>query len=146
MRRMARQKITLLRSLSAFHREAKYDQVDCTRCKIAFWSHGFRERYLENQKIILKRLRCRQCKSVVTVKPHGMLMYFQSLFSSLVDVISHRLAHHVWPKNITRQKAGHWLRAFIRAHKHHAISTDPKDFLSELSKMGVDNFDKIMRD
>jgi hypothetical protein len=136
---------TNLEDLSAFHRKAKYTPIDCDQCHITRWSHGFRARYLENRKIILKRLRCRECKTVVTVKPADMPRFFQSLFSTIIEVLSHRLAHHVWPKTVTRQKSGHWLRAFVRAHKHHAISADPAEFLSELFKMGVDNFDKIMR-
>jgi hypothetical protein len=135
-------KIYLTWPLSAFTRDAEYPPCNCPDCKQKLWSHGFRDRNLENTKIVLKRLRCPKCCKVTSIRPAGMLDYFQTLLKAMIVTLEHRLTFKSWPLDIPRQRAGHWLRAFYRHHRMHAPDQSPKSYLGLLANESVNFFDK----
>lgn len=128
-------------SLSAFTRDAEYPPCNCPDCDQKLWSHGFRDRNLENRKIVLKRFRCPRCAKVISIKPAGMLDYFQSLLDTMILSLEHRLTFKSWPLDIPRQRAGHWLRAFYRHHRMHAPDQSPMSYLGLLANESVNFFD-----
>jgi len=132
-------------SLSACTRDAEYPPCNCPDCNQKLWSHGFRDRNLENTKIILKRYRCPRCTKVISIKPEGMLDYFQTLLKTMLVTLEHRLTFKSWPHLIPRQRSGHWLRAFYRHHKMHAPDQSPMSYLGHLAKESVNFFDKRSR-
>ena len=138
-------KIYLAWSLSAFTRKAEYPPCNCPDCNQKLWSHGFRDRNLENTKIILKRYRCPRCTKVISIKPEGMLDYFQSLMDTMLSTIENRLSSTTWPTRMPRQRAGHWIRAFFKHHKMHAPSLEPLQFLVQLTTDRVNFFNKVLR-
>ena len=131
--------------LSAFTRKAEYPACNCPTCGQKLWSHGYRDRHLENTKIVLKRFRCPNCSKVLSVRPAGMLDYFQSLMSTMILTIESRLSSTTWPIGIPRQRAGHWIRAFFRHQKMHARGMVPLQFLMQLKTDQVNFFNKISR-
>jgi hypothetical protein len=133
------------RPLSAFTRKTQYEPLDCSFCKRRLWSHGYRDRNLENRKITLKRLRCPDCSKVVTIRPVGMCDYLQSLIPTIFQALLYRFRERCWPQFVTRQRAGHWLRAFQRFLRFENPSADPLDFLLLTKSRGENYFSKAMR-
>jgi hypothetical protein len=131
--------------LSAFSRKTQYEPIDCPACQRRLWSHGFRERNLENRKIVLKRLRCPGCGKVSTIKPEGLIDFFQSLASTIYQTLLHRFQKKCWPRSTTRQRAGHWLRAFLRFSVHQDPNIDPMQHLINNGSADTDQFSKAMR-
>lgn len=105
---------------------------ECPHCQEKLWSHGNRRRFYENSIINLKRLRCRSCRKVITLKPQGMLERFQSSINTIISAIKSRLLNYRWPLGMPRQRAGHWLRAFLIYLKMTDPTADPLQFLKTL--------------
>jgi hypothetical protein len=137
--------IILQKPLSAFSRKTQYEPMDCGSCKRRLWSHGCRDRNLENRKITLKRLRCPTCRKVVSIRPEGMCDYFQSLVSTIFQTLLFRFSERCWPRHVTRQRAGHWLRAFQRFFRFENPSADPLEFLLLTKSRGGNYFIRALR-
>jgi len=80
------------------------------------WGHGFVSRYFAEfwSALLLKRFRCPQCREVVTLRPEGYLPHVRSSVSAIYSTLSTRLKAGSWGPEISRQRAGHWLRRFVK--------------------------------
>lgn len=74
-----------------------------------------------------------------------MCDYFQSLISTIFQTLLHRFRERFWPQSVTRQRAGHWLRAFQRFLRFENPSADPLEFLLLTKSLGDNYFSKAMR-
>lgn len=107
-----------LQLLAAEGKEFKWEKPSfCPRCRCrSIWGHGFVSAYFDGFETLfyLKRYRCQGCHCVLTLKPQGYWRKFQTDVQTIFATLSHRLAHCRWAFGVKRQRAGHWLRLFIR--------------------------------
>jgi len=62
----------------------------------------------------MKRFRCPECHVVVTLRPVGFLPHVRSSVCSIYSALSARLRTGSWGPEVNRQRAGHWLRRFVK--------------------------------
>lgn len=88
----------------------------CPKCQGKLWSHGFTSRIFQGFSGLfwLKRFRCPGCKSVLTPRPEGYWARIQSDIESIFRTLRERLKFYAWPPGTSRQRAGYWLRGFLR--------------------------------
>jgi hypothetical protein len=82
---------------------------------------------------------------VISIRPEGMCDFFQSLISTIFQTLMYRFSERCWPGSVTRQRAGHWLRAFQRFLRFENPSEDPLEFLLLTKAHGDNYFSKAMR-
>jgi hypothetical protein len=94
----------------------------CPRCNHeSLWGHGFVTAIFNGFKepLFLKRFRCNRCGLVMTIRPKGFWSRFQSSITLIYQAIMCRLSSLCWPKFLTRQRGGQWIKRyllFIRSH------------------------------
>ena len=101
-----------LSQLSKDGKDFKWDiPIFCTCCGHKLWGHGYVGRYFDGftEKLWLKKLRCPNCRKIITLMPSGYLKYYQSSFFKIYLTIYHRLKAHRWPSWMNRQRGCHWL-------------------------------------
>lgn len=107
-----------LQLLASEGKEFKWEKPSsCPHCVSGtLWGHGFVGAYFDGfaAMLFLKRYRCNTCHTTITLKPQGYWRKFQTSIQSIFAALSHRLTHCCWAHSIKRQRAGHWLRRFIR--------------------------------
>jgi len=105
-----------IKELSVLGKSFKWQKPShCPRCKNSkLWGHGFVNFYFDGYKnsLILKRYRCFSCHCIITMKPTGFWNKYQTSIEKIYKTLKFRLEKHCWPPWTTRQKAGHWIKAF----------------------------------
>ena len=110
----------------------KWGPCQCPKCNRKMWGHGFVTRYFSgySDPIFLKRYRCPDCKTVVTIRLNGFWERIRSSIKKIYKCLVHKLTYGWWPPDISRQRGGHWLRRFNNLAK---MSTE-FDYLNFLNK------------
>lgn len=88
----------------------------CPRCRGRIWGHGFVAAYFDgfDEPLWLRRYRCRDCRRVFRLRPKAYWSRFQAPISIIRKSIAQRLQTGRWPRDLSRSRQGHWLRALIR--------------------------------
>jgi hypothetical protein len=102
--------------LSEQGREFNWGRHNCEKCQRSMWGHGFVTRYFAEFScaLFLKRFRCPQCRVVVTLRPEGYWPRVRSSICSIYKTLFGRLRTGIWDLPAIRQRAGHWLRRFVK--------------------------------
>jgi hypothetical protein len=108
-------KITL-DELSISGKKYNWPKHYCASCKRNMWGHGYVSRYFEERAgfLLLKRYRCPDCKTLVTVRPEGYWPRIRSSILSVYRALNSRLRSGQWPSLLSRQRGNHWLKKFTR--------------------------------
>lgn len=77
----------------------------CPNCKGELWGHG----HVFSNKLFLKRYRCNNCKSVITMKPLGFWRRYRTSINDIYASLRHRLTMYRWHSDTRPQRALHWL-------------------------------------
>jgi len=87
----------------------------CKSCKRNMWGHGYVARYssILADAVYLKRYRCPDCRTVVTVRPEGYWPRIRSSILAVFEALKSKLSHGLWPGGFSRQRGGHWLNRFV---------------------------------
>ena len=104
------------RRLAADGKRYKWNRPSCpNHCSCRLWGHGRVSRYFDGlaEVLYVQRFRCRECRSVITIRPREHWARYQAPVSWIFEVLRHRLSMLKWPEGVTRQRAGHWLRKFV---------------------------------
>ena len=106
-------KITL-EELSKNGKNYKWDKFHCDKCERNMWGHGFVGRYFSSisEAIFLKRYRCPNCSTVVTIRPEGYWPYIRSSIDLIFQALRSRIRDGFWLVGFSRQRGGHWLGRF----------------------------------
>jgi len=108
----------MLEDLARLGKDFKWEKPSiCPCCENSkLWGHGFVKCYFNgfSHSLWLKRYRCPSCNSVITVKPSGYWSRFKSSVQTIYNTLSYRFLYKKWPLSISRQRAGNWMRAFIK--------------------------------
>lgn len=101
--------------LSEKGRDFNWGGHDCENCLRPMWGHGFVGRYVSDSAKLLwmKRYRCAGCGSVATARPQGYWPRVRSSIRTVFETLRSRIQTGRWPNPIFRQRAGHWLKAFV---------------------------------
>jgi hypothetical protein len=62
----------------------------------------------------LRRYRCPVCRLILRLRPAGYFPRFQASIETIRQSLAYRFYHHLWPPGSSRQRQGHWLRAFLK--------------------------------
>lgn len=130
----------LARQLAAAGRSFKGFRPSCrNNCGCSVWGHGWVRRYFDGypEGIELQRFRCRDCRSVMTLRPQGFWPRFQASVNFIHDTLHYRLVHYFWPPGIRRQRAGHWLRQLIAKVRMDFPERDLLDCLGDMYRQGI---------
>jgi len=77
---------------------------------------------------------------VIRLKPSGYFPRFQSSIETIRQSLAYRFYHHFWPPGSSRQRQGHWLRAFLKKAVVYLGLSGVKDFLvafEQLVSLGI---------
>ncbi len=89
----------------------------CPNCRASHvWGHGFVSAYFDGFSgfVYLRRWRCPHCRCVIRVRPCGYFRRFQSSIEEIRSRLSFRLLSGRWPRGMTRNRQGHWLRSLVK--------------------------------
>jgi hypothetical protein len=104
--------------LFRFGREYPWPRPErCPRCGHGrLWGHGFVSAYFDDYALPLwlRRYRCPLCRLILRLRPTGYFQRFQASVETIRQSLAYRFYHHLWPPGSSRQRQGHWLRAFLR--------------------------------
>ncbi len=132
-------KITL-KTLSTEGKNHKWPPCRCEKCDRNMWGHGFVHRYFEGfTQIFMKRYRCPECKTVVTIRPEGFRHYVRGPIKTIYHSLRTRIASGSWPPETPRQRGGHWLCRFV-VHAKMLCETDLLSFLDRCFEKQVSFF------
>jgi hypothetical protein len=108
------------------------------------WGHGFVTRFFAGYLagIFLKRFRCPDCRTVFTMLPEGYGRRLQTRLVEIAEALVSRLEHRGWPRALPRQRAGHWLRKFLKICQMNFPEDDPLLALDRLRGHGIHFFDQ----
>jgi hypothetical protein len=129
------------RRLAAEGKAYKWNRPSCpNHCACKAWGHGRVLRYFEGfpAGLYVQRFRCPACGAVMTMRPEGFLPRFQTATRAIFEALRCRLGRRRWPPGLPRQRAGHWLRAFLTKVAMHFPGEDPLATLLFLHAAGID--------
>ncbi len=89
----------------------------CPKCGgPRLWFHGFARAFFDESEegLVLRRLRCPDCKAVHRMRPPGYFRRFRAPVAAIRFSIRHRLETGRWPPGLSRQRQGHWLNVLER--------------------------------
>ena len=88
----------------------------CTYGGKRLWVHGYVEAYFDgmDEPVWLKLFRCPDCKGVHKLRPAGYFKGFRADIETIRRSIVTRVKTGRWPSDISRTRAGHWLRSLKR--------------------------------
>lgn len=91
----------------------------CPVCGGRLWWHGFVPAYLAFPDVLvfLRRLYCKDCRSVHRLRPDSHWPRFQSSIKTILETIVHRHMHGHWDNNIRRPCQRQWWRRLGRKVK-----------------------------
>ena len=123
----------------------------CPSCNSSqLWGHGYRPTHFTGLvlALLIKRLRCNACHTVITFRPMGYFRRFQTSVEVMAAALLTKLRTSRWPSSIPRQRGGQWLRRFVQFIRIHYgghnegmsfsdrimnLHTSECNFLSEIS-------------
>ena len=97
----------------------------CPRCHHnKLWGHGFVARYFnEFSKLVwIKRYRCNKCRAIIVFRPKAYWTKIRSRIAEVYLALRIRLMDRQWPPWVSRQRALHWLKGFLRFRRAEAES------------------------
>jgi hypothetical protein len=91
----------------------------CPVCGGGLWGHGFVPAYLNCSDVVvfLRRLYCRDCRSVHRLRPDSHWPRFQSSIKTILETIVFRHRHGRWCHGIPRPCQRQWWRRLGRKVK-----------------------------
>jgi hypothetical protein len=115
----------------------KWERPCCPKGCGKVWGHGHVARYLLALIVLLRRFRCPTCGVVITLVPAGFCRRYQTPGAEMAAALASRLEHCGWPRDIPRQRAGHWLRKFLSICRMDHWADDPLVVLTRLLGDGI---------
>jgi hypothetical protein len=116
----------------------------CPQCsKNKLWGHGFVVRYFNKFKelVWIKRYQCYECKAVIVFRPVEYWPRIQSRIEDIYQALKIRLMSRHWPPWVSRQRALHWLKGYLRFRRAEVGSDHQEDnlitLLDQAHKSGV---------
>ena len=104
-----------LENIKAAGKNFKWVKIKfCPVCgSVRVWGHGFVGRYFDQPvKIMMKRARCNDCKTVFTFCPIDYFSRFQKPVDIIFLCILHKLFNYTWSNEIPRQNQQYWYTGF----------------------------------
>jgi hypothetical protein len=100
----------------------------CPSCSVGrLYGHGYVSRIFDGFEtpLFLKRYRCTKCHSVITMRPIDHPPRYQTSLASIYKALAFRFQNLRWPFTKLRQRAGHWLRRFLKFIRMEYGDDDP---------------------
>lgn len=109
----------------------------CGSCRV--WGHGYAPRYFEGFPCHLwvRRLRCPDCRTVYTVRPHLFYRGFRYAIATILTSLMMKIAHHRWLSHISRQAQQYWYRGLrLQTFRFRSVSSPGMDAVREIIARG----------
>ena len=128
-----------IEEISSQARAFNWKRPSCPCGSGKVWGHGYVRRCFAalSAPLLLKRFRCRHCRTVFTLIPRGYERRYQTAAQAIGAAMVSRLTHRGWPRGLPRQRGGHWLRRFLRTCRMDLPSEDPLTALRRILDNGL---------
>ena len=125
--------------IAASGKAFKWPRPSCPQGCPKVWGHGHVARYFAVLALAvwLRRYRCPTCRRVLTMVPDGFCRRYATAGADMAAALAARLRHQDWPRGVLRQRAGHWLRKFLRLCRMDYPTDDPLAVLLRLVADGI---------
>jgi hypothetical protein len=133
-----------LNTIHALGRDYSWPRPDVCPCCMSpgLWGHGFVEAYFDGfaNPVLLRRYRCRFCKSVHRLRPAGYFSRFQASIAQIRRSISYYLKFDRPPPEVCRVRFRHWFKGLKRKVSAYFGDSFDKGLLegfTRLADMGI---------
>ena len=112
----------------------------CLSCKSPrVWGHGYVRRYFEGfiHPLWVKRLRCRDCRTVYTLRPDFFYRGFQYSLMTILSSLLSKISDHRWLSCIPRQNQQYWYRGLrLQIFRLRNVSSPDRDTMEAIISLG----------
>jgi hypothetical protein len=128
----------MIYSIPVDTQDLQFDESECNEIRPEcpcgskkVWGHGFRERWINETLVKLRRYFFPKCQKVFQSLPRDVWPFQRFSVSVIYEALVSILTTHRWPKGVPRQRGGHWSRKLSSASTWSSTVSQLKGWMCE---------------